>query len=348
MAKETMKAAVLYKEGEPLKIEQVPVPVASGDEIVLKVAGAGLCHTDLGFLRATSPPGYVDPPRILGHETTGFVESWGENVTGLKKGEPMAIWGTVACGRCRMCRTGKEHLCTLNPPPASQIGFGLDGGFAEYIKVPSVRNLIPLGTVDPYKAAALSDAGLTSYRAVKKAAPYLYGGSSVLVMGIGGLGAYAVTFSKLLTPATVIASSRKQAARDLALELGADHVINGKEDIPSQVKELTGGVGAEVVIDVVGTEATLQAAFDSAAIGGVVIVVGAGWGKLPVGWDPYEKQVITSYWGTYTEHQEVIALAQQGKVPMQCTFFDLEEVNEVFDKMERGELLGRAVLRPNG
>jgi propanol-preferring alcohol dehydrogenase len=227
------------------------------------------------------------------------------------------------------------------------VSFGADGGYAEYLHVPAYRHILKLEKLSPIEASPLTDAGLTPYRAVKKLLPYLYPVSMVAVIGIGNLGMFAVQILKALTPSTqVIAVDIVEDRLKLASELGAEHVINGKSDVAKEIKKLTGGEGAQAILDMVGSNHTLETAYAAIGRKGIIMVCGMGGGILPYSITrlPMECIVTSTDWGSYTELEEIIAMAEMGKIHSQIQSFPLEDVNRVHRLMRTGENLGHAVI----
>ncbi|MBX6378853.1 MAG: alcohol dehydrogenase catalytic domain-containing protein, partial [Clostridia bacterium] len=272
-----MKAARLEAYGRPLVLADVPVPEVRGDAVLIRVAGSGLCHSDLHILRGELP---ILPrlPMTLGHENAGFVEAVGEAVEGVRPGDAVAVFGGWGCGRCRFCLRGEEQLCNT----LGWVGIGHDGGYAEYLYVPHARYLVPLGELDPVSAAPLTDAGLTPYRAVRRAADRLYPGSVGVVVGVGGLGQFGVQFMRLTTAARVVAVDVDAAKLERALALGADVAVDSREEDPVEViRRLTDGEGAQAVVDFVGSAATLELAARAVGRQGRVVLVGLAGGSVP-------------------------------------------------------------------
>jgi propanol-preferring alcohol dehydrogenase len=339
-----MRAARLHEFGRPLRIDEVPDPEPGPGEVLVRIGGAGVCHSDLHIAHGDMP-GLLDGPKIMGHENAGWVEALGPGATGFEPGEAVIVYGGWGCGMCRVCLSGEEQLCdTLRWG-----GLGPPGGYAERYVVPSPRHLIRIGDLDPALAAPLTDAGLTPYRAVKKVARRLVGGDAALVIGAGGLGQMAVQFLRLLTPARVVVADLAADKRATALELGADAALDpSAPDAADQLREATGGRGAAAVVDVVGSDASL--AFGAASLGfqGHLVVVGLAGGSVPFGfftW-PAESILTTSHWGTRTELEEVVALARDGRLRIDVERAPLEAINDVFARLEAGEVAGRAVLVP--
>ncbi len=260
-----MTAYQLVEWGQPARFNEVPVPEPGPDEVRLLVAGVGLCHSDIMFLDA--PPGAIPYPLpyTLGHETAGWVEACGAGVDDLAEGQALAVVGVPSCGACHWCVRGHDNYCQRGQMGR---GYGEDGGLAPYLVV-SRRELVPLATLDPRRVGPITDAGVTSYHAVKKALPKLEPGTTALVIGAGGLGGYAVQYLRLLSRAQVIAVDQAQHRLDFAQELGAHHTLlstgdNGA-DLVAQIRELSGGEGCAGVFDFVGDDGTMAMALQCAA-----------------------------------------------------------------------------------
>jgi len=346
-----MRALQFTAWQQPPELREIADPDPGPGQVVIKVGGAGACHSDLHvmdeFVEGTLP---FELPFTLGHENAGWVHALGAGVTGLEIGEPVAVYGPWGCGRCSRCRLGMENYCANAAAiGASGGGLGLDGGMADYMLVPDARFLVPLGDLSPIQAAPLTDAGLTPYHAVVRSRHKLGAGTNAVVIGTGGLGHMAVQVLKAITSANVIAVDQRPEALDLATSIGADHGVVSGADAADQIRDLTDGQGAEVVLDFVGVDPTLQLAAATVRTLGDLTIVGIGGGTLPVNFFsvPYEASVSTTYWGSITELMEVITLARQGKLTAHVTEFPLEEATTAYDRMRKGELRGRAVITPN-
>jgi alcohol dehydrogenase, propanol-preferring len=338
-----MKAAVLHAIGEPLRIEEVPTPRPGPGQVLVKIAAAGVCHSDLHQQDGSVPPHRI--PLIMGHENAGWVAGLGPGTEGLAEGDPVVVYGGWGCGQCRFCLGGQEQLCD----GARWGGLGPDGGYAEYLLVPATRHLLPAGRLDLVKAAGLTDAGLSSYRAAKKALPYLTAGTTAVVIGAGGLGQYGIQYLKLMTSATVIALETSPVRRRLALSLGANHAIDGSAaDALDQIRELSGGQGAAAVLDFVGIDATMKLGLAALTRRGLLVLVGLAGGTVPVGFftQASEAAVTTSTWGSRNDLAEVITLAQQGKIAATTESHRLDDINQVLERLEHGRVEGRAVIVP--
>src|SRR5580765_6075691 len=244
-----MRAYRLVEAQVPPEFQEMPEPHAGPGQVVVRVAGSGLCHTDFTVIsRERSYWKSEPPPFTLGHEIAGWVEEIGTGVTTLQRGDAVAVnpsWGS--CGRCPMCRSGEENHC-LHQKAIRAPGVGYDGGHAPYVLVPEARFLVPIGDLDPVTAAPLTDAGITTYSAIKPALPMIWPGSTAVVIGIGGLGLYAVQFLRQLTGARVVAVDSTEARLKLARKYGADDVVSSGPEAANQIRELTGGIGAAFVL----------------------------------------------------------------------------------------------------
>lgn len=348
-----MKAVVFDQYKTTPSLREIDRPTPRAGEVLLKVAGAGACHSDVAVFRDFDEefgPAQLRPSFVLGHESSGWVEELGEGVEGISVGDAFLVYGPMGCGRCRACSRGQDTYCeNAATMPYLAAGLGRDGGMAEYMTVP-VRNLVPLGDADPVAAAPLSDAGLTPYHAIKKSLPALAGGGRhALVIGLGGLGQVAVQILTALTGATVIATDTKENAMRRAEANGAVTVPGGA-DQAAAIRELTGGKGVDAVFDFVGAEPTIALAMGVVALRGRVTVVGIANGSYA--WNfygvPYEVELTSTYWGTVEELHEVVDLYRAGQITPDVTVYSLDDALEAYRALEDGELSGRAVVAPHG
>ncbi len=339
-----MRAALLVDYGSRLQIDDVDTPEPGPGEVLIKIGGSGACHSDLHLMSGEIPM-LPSMPWIMGHENAGWVEALGPGASGFDVGDAVAVYGGWGCGHCRFCLQGDEQICNV----MLWGGIGRPGGYAEYMVVPSTRHLLPLGDLDPAKAAPLTDAGLTPYRAVKRAVPRLTPGTTAVVIGLGGLGHHGLQFLKEMTAAKVVAIDTDPAKRQLADRLGADATVDPNAGDPiEQILAATGGQGAEAVFDFVGSDTTLAQAIGMVGRQGLISIVGLAGGSLPYSFLGIagEATVMGSTWGSHTELSEVIALAQAGKLADTSHTYPLDEINEVFERLEKGGIEGRAVLVP--
>jgi propanol-preferring alcohol dehydrogenase len=344
-----MRALRLTQWGKPAELCDTNVPEAGPGQVLVRIGGAGACHSDLHVM--DWPEGQLPwkLPFTLGHENAGWVERVGAGVTGVKPGDAVLVYGPWGCGRCRPCRLGRENYCER----AAEIGvagggLGRDGGMAEYMLVPSARLLVPLGDLDPVQAAPLADAALTPYHAIARSRDRLHPGATAVVIGIGGLGQMGVQLVKATTGARVIAVDTDERRLAVARSLGADLAVRSDAAAADAIRAATGGVGADLVLDMVGADATLALGARSLRAEGRLVIIGLAMGTLPVNFFalPYGAEVATSYWGTVTELGELVALARAGTIKVDVETFPLERAPEVYAKLRRGEIRGRAVIVP--
>jgi len=346
-----MQAFRLLGWQQPPELVEVSVPEPGPGEVLVKVAGAGACHSDLHLMEW--PPGQLpfDPPFTLGHENAGWVESVGAGVNSVRPGDPVAVYGPWGCGVCRACRRSSENYCERQMEIAVMGGgLGRDGGMAEYMLVPSPRLLIPLGELDPREAAPLSDAALTPYHAIKRSLHKLTPGSSAVVIGVGGLGHMAVQILRAISPARIIAVDSSAEKLALASEVGAQVAVPAGDGAAEAVREATEGRGAELVLDIVGSDETLALAAQCGRFEADIALVGLAGGTLPVSFfsQPYECSIATTYWGSAIELIEVLALAKAGRIQAHVERYPLTQAADVYERLRRGEIPGRAVICPHG
>ena len=265
--------------------------------------------------------------------------------TGLAIGDAVVVYGGWGCGTCRECASGAEQRC----PEGRSPGFQADGGYAEMMLVPHPRHLVQLGGLDPVEAAPLADAGLTSYRAVQRARPWLTSGTRVLVIGAGGLGQFALQYLRLLPDIgdelVVAVAERSPARLERATELGADAALLDP-DAAAATAALGGPAG--VVLDFVGSDETLGLAADVVAPDGLVMLVGEGGGHLEIGFErpAIEAWVTTTAWGSIDELREVVRLARIGAVHADVEVLDLADASVAHARLRAGDVSGRLVLAP--
>jgi NAD+-dependent secondary alcohol dehydrogenase Adh1 len=341
-----VKAARLHSYGdEELHIDDIPEPkIEEPHDVIVRIGGAGLCRTDLHIieqiLRDTFPD--LDLPYTLGHENAGWVEEVGPSVRRLQRGDPMIVHPLITCGVCPGCRRGEDMYCENSLFP----GLNTEGGFAEYLRT-NERALVRIDpSLEPKDVAAFADAGLTAYRASKKAARQLTAGTSCVVMGVGGLGHIAIQCLRAMSPVEIIAADVNEGARKLAEETGADHVIEAGEGVIDRVMSLTEGRGVEAVLDFVGEHGVPAQVPDMLRQGGTYYVVGYGERVNIPNWEFVirEINVIGNLVGNYMELAELMALAARGKVKLYTHVYKLEDVNQAIQDLYAGRLNGRGIL----
>lgn len=346
----TMTALKLAAPGD-VRMVQLPCPVPAEGEVLLRVLAAGLCQTDLHICSASdsrTPSGTT-----LGHEVAGEVLAVGPGVAGTLIGGRFAVHPCRACGRCGNCLAGRQNYCSatggrLSPPPTT--GVDVDGGMAEYVRVPA-STLMPIGDLDPAIGAVLADAGLTAYHAVRSCAGHLKAGTTALVIGAGGLGGMAARYIRATGAARIIILD----ISDAALRAHADAAdLCLRSDAPDCREAILAAAdgGVEAVFDFVGLDSTMALAASVVRRGGAMQIVGLNGGQLAFmarSADNFLPRGITlscPYSGSYPEFQEVIAMAAAGQVVPRITRFPLQDGLQAMARLRNGEIVGRAVLIP--
>ena len=341
-----MKAVRLHEYHQRPVIEEVPEPKVSGPlDVVVKIGGAGLCRTDLHIIEGqwASRSG-VPLPYTLGHENAGWVHEVGSGVTNVALGDTVILHPTPTCGLCRACRAGDDMHC----PNGSFPGINTDGGMAEYL-LTSARACVKLDPkTEPKDVGALADAGITAYHAVRKAAPLLYPGTTCVVVGAGGLGHIGIQCLAALTATTIIVVDKNPDALKLAKQLGAHHTVVADDRQVDAVKDLTGGNGAEVVIDFVAEQGAQNTGWEMTRRAGSYFVIGYG-GNVNIETIDIistERNVIGNLVGTYNDLAELMVLAQGGKVTLHTKTYPLDAALDAIDDLDNGRIRGRGILVP--
>jgi alcohol dehydrogenase, propanol-preferring len=343
-----LKAARLHNYKTPLQLDEVDLPKTKGESVIIKVGAAGICHSDIHFMKGEWEKAIpVKLPITIGHETSGIVEEVGDDVRGLVKGDVVAVFGGWGCGICQACKGGDEQLCSLPRWPGLSQS---DGGYAEYMHIPTYKFLVKANGLNPRNVAPLTDAGLTPYRAVKKIRHALDPNTFTLLFGVGGLGCYAIQYLKLLSPTNVITVVRSNDKAKLAKEMGSDYIINTKEeDVITGVNKITGNQGVDVVLDIVSSKETLETGMACLKKRGIMVLVGLMGTSfnLPIIQSVInEISVVGSLWGNYNELTEVISLAHANKLKTIVNPYRLTDANTAIENLESGKIHGRAILVP--
>ncbi len=336
-----MRAARYHGPGKPLRVERVPVPPLKTGEALVRVRAAGICHTDLHFTSGVLDLGIH--PLTLGHEISGEVAEVRGDSGQVKAGDRVLVYYYATCGRCHWCWTDRANLC---PHVVAEYGFTADGGYAEYLVVPSANLLkLPAG-LDLAEAATLGCSVTTAIHAARTIAD-LRTGETVVVYGAGGVGFGLIQYCRL-AGARVITVSRSAAKRAKASELGADAIVDGKGDVAAEVRALTGGEGADVVFELVGTEVTMPQAVNALRRRGRLVFIGYSKDALvasPLQLIIGELTVTASVGNTFDELVQAVDLAAAGKVrAVVDRIVRLDQINDALEALQRGEIVGRAVV----
>ncbi len=341
-----MKAVRLHAFHQQPVIDEVPEPTIGGPlDVIVKIGGAGVCRTDLHIIEGQWDAAMGTPlPYILGHENAGWVHEVGAAVTNVAVGDTVILHPTPTCGLCRACRAGDDMHCTDSSFP----GLSRDGGMAEYL-LTSARACVKLDpATQPKDVAALADAGITAYHAVRKALPLLYPGTTAVVIGAGGLGHIGIQCLAALSATTIVVVDRNPDALKLAEQLGAQHTVVADGSHVDAVKDQTGGAGAHVVLDFVAEQGAETDGWNMTAPGGSYFVIGYG-GTLEIPTLDIistERNIIGNIVGTYNDLAELMSLAEAGKVTLHTRTYPLTSAVEAFADLDAGRVRGRAILVP--
>jgi NAD+-dependent secondary alcohol dehydrogenase Adh1 len=341
-----MKAVRLHHYGEYPRVEEVDEPRLDGPhDVIVRIGGAGVCRTDLhiieGLMKDVSG---ISLPYTLGHENAGWVQEIGSAVSQVAIGDTVIVHPQSTCGFCRACRAGNDMHCSSPSFP----GFTMDGGMATFLKTTD-RAVVKLeSSLEPKDIAALADAGITAYHAVKKAVPILSPGTKAVVIGAGGLGHIGIQCLKALTPAEIIVLERSPEALELSRSWGADYTVLVDGSQVERVRDITNGQGAEAVLDFVGEAGAIEDGISMLQRAGSYFVIGYG-GQLTV---PTLSIIITeinfvgNMVGTYNDLVELMTLQAQGKVTLRTLTYPLDNATDALHDLESGRLHGRGILIP--
>jgi propanol-preferring alcohol dehydrogenase len=284
-------------------------------------------------------------PFTVGHETAGRVAAVGTGAAGVTEGDPVALVSSTSCGTCQFCVRGMDNVCRHG---RAGRGYGRDGGLADYVLVADRRGLLPLGGLDPRLAGPLTDAGATAFHAVRRALPRIVPGGTAVVLGVGGLGAFAVQFLRLLTAARVVAVDLDPDRLGYASSVGAHETVSGVDETTAgRLRALTAGLGADAVLDFVGTDESIAAGIASVRPAGAYGLVGSSGGRLAKPWFgtlPNDGEAYTFQGSSIADAREVVALAAAGLVHNEVVEFPFARVDEAYGKLAAGTLTGRAVV----
>ncbi len=341
-----MRAVRLHGYHQQPVVEEVAEPAVKGPlDVVVKIGGAGVCRTDLHIIEGQWAAA-MDPslPYTIGHENAGWVHEIGSAVTNVAVGDTVILHPTPTCGLCRACRAGQDMHCSESSFP----GLSHDGGMADYL-LTSARACVKLDpATQPQDVAALADAGITAYHAVRKAIPLLYPGTTCALIGAGGLGHIGIQCLSALTATTIVVVDQNPEALKLAEELGAHHTVVSDGGQVDAVKDLTDGAGADVVLDFVAEQGAENDAFAMTRPAGSYFVIGYG-GTLTVPTLDIistERNIIGNIVGTYNELAELMVLAEAGKVTLHTKTYPLDAAQDALHDLDTGLVRGRAILVP--
>jgi alcohol dehydrogenase, propanol-preferring len=351
-----MEAARIIQPNESLQIQQLETPKPKGSQVLVKVNSSGVCHSDIHlwqggyegpggqFLKTTDRG--VKYPLTPGHEIAGTVESMGEEAEGFSKNQNVIVFPWIGEGLCPACRIGQENLCDK---PRS-LGIYTDGGYAEYVLVPSYKYLVKLDEdMDLDASATLSCSALTAYGAVRNAVLNPY--DNLVVVGAGGLGLMAMQLAKSITGSKIIAMDLDDNKLDVAKKNGADNTINSKKEDPVKaIMELTDKMGADAIIDFVNASKTVETDMQLLRRRGKLVLVGLFGGELKlslVSMPTRAYKIIGSYTGSISEMVELVSLAKRGVIkPVVSERFKLNQATEALTKLKDGKIIGRGVINP--
>jgi alcohol dehydrogenase, propanol-preferring len=351
-----MKAARIVKPKESLEIQELQTPKPKGSQVIVKVHSSGVCHSDIhlweggyegphGLFLKTTDRG-VKYPLTPGHEVAGTIDSLGEQVDGFSKNEKVLVFPWIGEGLCPACRDGEENLCD-NP---RSLGIYTDGGYAEYVLVPSYKYLVKIDDgIDIDAAATLSCSALTAYGAVKNT--NLTPNDNVVIVGTGGLGLMAIQLAKAITGSRIIAMDLDDEKLKEAKENGADNTINSKKEDPVKaIMELTDKLGADAVIDFVNASKTVETDMQFLRRRARLVLVGLFGGELKlslVSMPTRAYRLIGSYTGSIADLIELVSLAERGVIkPIISNRFKLDQATEALTMLKEGKILGRGVINP--
>ena len=328
------------------ELVDVPDPSISGPlDVIVKIGGAGVCRTDLHIIEGQwAEKSGVKLPYTLGHENAGWVEAVGSAVSNVAVGDAVILHPLVTCGLCRACRAGDDVHCANSQFP----GIDSDGGYADYLKT-TARSTIRLdSSLQPADVAALADAGLTAYHAVAKAARALRPGDRAVVIGAGGLGHIGIQVLRALSSVEMIVVDRSPEALALAAELGADHTVVADGHQVEAVLELTGGAGAEAVIDFVGEGGAIEDGVAVLRRAGNYYVIGYGGALSVPTIDIISTEInfVGNLVGSYNDLAELMVLAARGQVTLHTATYSLADYAQALDALDHGNIRGRAILVP--
>ncbi|MGW9264474.1 NAD(P)-dependent alcohol dehydrogenase [Gordonia terrae] len=341
-----MRAVQVVGYHDKLQLNEVPAPEVTGPlDVIVKIGGAGVCRTDLHILEAQwEEKSGVSLPYTIGHENAGWVDAIGDAVTNVAVGDKVILHPLITCGLCRACRFGDDVHCENSQFP----GIDTNGGYAEYLKT-TARSVVRIDdSLEPADVAALADAGLTAYHAAAKVARMTRPGDTCVVIGAGGLGHIGIQVLAAISAVRLIVVDRNPDAVELAQQIGADVGIVADGTHVDKVLELTGGHGAEAVLDFVGEGGATAEGTAMLRRAGNFFVVGYGENIDVPTIDVISTEInyIGNLVGSYNDLGELMDLAARGKVKLHTSTYALDDFQQALDDLDAGRVRGRAILVP--
>jgi NAD+-dependent secondary alcohol dehydrogenase Adh1 len=341
-----MRAVRVHRYHEDPQLDEIDGPTLAGPlDVIVRIGGAGVCRTDLHIIEGQwDALQHPDLPYVIGHENAGWVQEIGEGVTNVAVGDTVILHPQPSCGLCLACRAGKDMQCENAFFPGLD---GHDGGMAEYMRT-TARACVKLDpSTNPADVAALADAGITAYHAVRKALPLLHPGTTAVVQGAGGLGHIGIQCLRALSGTRIIVVDKNPAALELAEQIGADQTVLADGNHVAAVQDLTGG-GAKVVLDFVAEQGAEMDGWNMTGPDGSYFVIGYG-GELRIPTLDFvasERNIVGNIVGTYTDLAELMVLAQGGKVTLHTQQYPLDQAVDALHDLDAGKVRGRAILVP--
>ncbi len=341
-----MRAAVLHAAHEPLRLEDIATPRPAAGEVLVKVAGCGVCHTDLHYLDHGTPT-FKKPPIVLGHEVAGTVAGLGAGVSRLAEGDRVLLPAVLSCGHCTLCRTGRENICENG----QMLGNHIDGGYAEFIAVPAKDVFRLPDDVPLVEGSVIADAVTTPFHAVVRRGR-VTPGDWVAVFGCGGVGLSMVQIA-VAAGARVVAVDVKDAKLGAATRFGAEAVFNaaGTPKLDREIRRVTGGAGVDVAFEAVGKAASQEAAMACLRTGGRLVLVGYSPETLPLNAGRVmfrELEIVGSLGCRPVDYPRAIEMVRRGQVRLADLVthrFPLERIAEAFEVLRGGDAI-RIVVTP--
>jgi propanol-preferring alcohol dehydrogenase len=342
-----MKAVRMVGVGQPLELQEIPIPQISESDILVRVRAAGICHSDVHYRAGRSP---VYPlPMTLGHEVAGLVEQVGQHATNVKVGDRVCLHYNITCGDCYYCSTGNEQFCGK----VLMLGHHASGGYAEYIAVPA-RNAIALPDEIPFEqGATLMCASATAFHALRKSR--LKPGETAAIVGVGGLGMSAIQLARAFGALDVFAVDINADKLQLAASYGAIPIHARQADPVAQVRRLTGGKGVDVAIELIGLPQTMRQTVQCLGVLGRAVI--AGIGDRPLELDTYrellgkEAEVIGSNDHLLQELPLLVEMARRkvldtSRIVTRVAPLDAGAINQALDALEQFSGDVRTVIVP--